>query len=80
MKKYEIKQKLKSISKGTWIFLGIMTFFVILAIALLLLAMHLCGYNLITWLMKFGGWLILVIVILLVIIATVLFSKFSKGR
>ena len=80
MEKYEIKARLKAVKKSTWIFLSIMTLFVIAAIVLILVAMHLSGYSLIAWLGKFGGWVILVLSALFLLIMAFAFYKFRKGK
>ena len=80
MEKYEIKARLKAVKKSTWVFLSIMTFFVVLAIVLILVAMHLSGYSLIAWLGKFGGWIILVLSVVLLLVLAFAFYKFRKGK
>jgi len=57
-----------------------MTFFVVLAIVLILVAMNLSGYSLIAWLGKFGGWVILVLSALFLLIMAFAFYKFRKGK
>lgn len=80
MEKYEIKDRLKAVKKSTWVFLSIMTFFFVLAIVLILVAMHLSGYSLIAWLGKFGGWVILVLSVVLLLVLAFAFYKFRKGK
>lgn len=44
---------LSNVQKKTWIFVGIIAGFVALAIAALIVWMHLCGYTIASWLSKF---------------------------
>lgn len=80
MKKYLLKDKIKKIKKSTWIFWGIMTAFVILAIAVLLVAMHLCGYTLARWLNQFGAYLVIIIAVILLIVGSAVLIYFRKGN
>lgn len=80
MKKYELKDRIRKVSVGAWIFYGIMLTFIIVAIILLFVAMHLCGYNLATWLQQFGGWIVVLVVVVILLVGTYLFNKFRKGK
>lgn len=75
-----LQEKIKDTSIGTWIFLGIMFMFIVGAITCIVVAMHLCGFTLITFLKKFYAWVILVVVFILVALLIFAFNKFRKGR
>lgn len=77
---HEFKEKIKSVKKSTWIFWGIMITFVIIGIALGIVAMYLCGYTLLSWLENFYPWVILIAAILLAIIATYFYWRYRKDK
>lgn len=79
MNKYKFKAWVKSKNKSYWVFTGVITFFIILAIAALFIAMHMCGYTFTTWMAKFYPWVIVVgCVLALLIIAYVLYKLRRK--
>lgn len=76
----KLKEKLKSVSLKTWIFVGIIAAFVILAVVLILVAMHVNGYTLAGFISAFWPWIVLIVTLLLVLILTYIFYKLKKGN
>lgn len=78
MSKYDLIAWAKSKKKGYWIFLGFIAFFIILAIVCALVAMHLCGYSLASWINEFYPILVIVLSFILVIGAGIGLMKMRK--
>lgn len=80
LKKQILKDKIKNTTKGTWAFLIIMSLFIISAIALIFIGMHMSGYSLVTFMRKFYGWFVLVGTIVVVALLMWGFYNYRKGR
>lgn len=78
MNKYDLIAWAKSKKKGYWIFLGFIAFFIILAIVCALIAMHLCGYSLASWINEFYPILVIIGASILVIGAGIGLMKMRK--
>ena len=60
MKSWKIRERLASVGKKTWIYIGIVAAFVVLAVVCLFVWMRLCGYTLSEWLAKYWPWIAVV--------------------
>lgn len=76
----KIKDKVKNTNKKTWITIGIIGGFVILAIVLIIVAMHINGYSLGEFIVKFSGWFIMGLLLTIVLILSIVFWKVKKGK
>ena len=76
----KLKNKIKKTDKKVWIGLAVIGSFIILAIALIIISMHVNGYSLAQFISSFWGWIVFVIVILLALILTIVFLKVRKGK
>lgn len=79
-KKIDLKNKIKTTPKKTWIILGGVILVIIIIITCLLVAMHLCGYTLSEWLAQYYPWVIMTTAIAVVIILSIVFFKMRKRR
>ena len=73
---WKLKEKLKAIKPKQWVFIVIMTLFVIIGIACAIISLYMSGHTIGTWLAKYYPWIVLaVIVIYLVVFTWILFKK-----
>ena len=80
MKKYLLKQKIKSITPSTWIFIGVLAFFVILAIVLIIVGLHINGYSFSKFFTRFGAYIVICLVAILGIGVAFLLTNLRKGK
>lgn len=80
MKLIKLKMWLASISKKTWIYVGCIAGFIALAIACLLVWMHMSGYTLASWMAKFWPTLVVALAIIIAIVLFVVYLKMKKRR
>lgn len=80
MKFLAFRMWFSSISKKTWIYVGCISGFLVLAVACLFVWMHLCGYTLASWLAKFWPTLVIIGAVALVVVLAVLLLKMKKRR
>lgn len=80
MRFLKLKMWLASISKKTWIYVGCISGFVVLAITCLFIWMHLCGYTLASWLAKFWPTVVVLLAVVIAIALIVVFFKMKKRR
>lgn len=76
----KIKNKIRSTDKKVWIGIGIIGAFVILAVALIIVAIYSSGSSLGEFFVHNAGWFILAIAVLVAIVFTVIFFKVKKGK
>ena len=80
MRFMKIKMWLSTIQRKTWIFAGVIAGFVVLAVACLLIWMHLCGYTLAEWFAKYWPTLAVLGALVLMGAFALVFYKLRKGR